>query len=285
MTTQRHEGTEKSAEIQKRLEELQTQRTQAEQDFAAIQEKLSTAEKTFADQQNETSQLRREAEDLKGVLSLGRAQLSAATNNLERIQREHTALENKTRDLDAKTLHLAEIQAFLSEGDNLWEEREKELERRYVEDQEEVVRQFNELQATKAEVLNMRAAETALQESLKALQTLEDQERQGIIELRHAREELEMQAGFERKQLQASIEEMRQELASIETRLSPLQFWKEELDDRYAKLTLMPVDAEESRLYWQETQQRKDAIAEQLNPVGIQPRLVSRGQVVPRAKR
>lgn len=269
--------------LEKRLEMLRADEKGTESSLTsqqkALQEVLHQAE--AAKQRHRT-----EGQALEKQLQASRDALAAANKQLHEITAKHEELVQHNRRLEHAEEKHAQVLGKIKESEQAAADqaaRLRKLEQEGVDAQARLKQTQAIQQSAQERIDTLRKQEGPLKQALQDLHSQQQAERQRFEEMRTITQEAERHAAQQRADLHASEDDLRRQVEDMESRLATLHTYRDELDQRYARLAALPENSPEAKELWKDIQRTKEEIAAKMpSKGGIQARPKTRNMVVPR---
>lgn len=149
-----------------------------------------------------------------------------------------------------------------------------------------LAKRHGELESATEQLTRLRLDESALIKIIQTLQENAHSEQQRFDQSLKTHAEINQQAEARHQELESKLESLRGQINKLEAYLTSLEVWKDDMNEHYIRLAVLPEDSPEALKLWREIHRNKDNIAAILPAqTGIKPRFNTQVQVVPRGQR
>ncbi|CAN5897812.1 hypothetical protein BH11VER1_BH11VER1_30990 [soil metagenome] len=251
-------------ESEARVAQLQTQQNELESKVATTKTALVADEKSLADFKQESvitrEKLQGERAGLEKEIASCRDTLKTEKTGLADITAKRAEIARQCDELVETESKLTTIKATLVRAEASVikaETRHKELETEHGKQEKQLTQLQDDEEKTKARINDLEQREESVKKTLAELTELERTDRDRFEAIRKLTAEAEGASQKQKDELAAHLNQTQRELAAMESKLSPLREWKEDMDKRYARLASLPENSDEAKELWREIEAEK----------------------------
>lgn len=226
-------------DLEKARDKAAAEKQSGEEALKNVRNELATCEKTLVER---------------------KTALEAETQRLEQTKTRRAEIERQCLELAGTEQKLADVKECLDTSEKKLVEVKSavaDCETRISIHEASIKSLEGEEGAAKGRLEVLLAREKDLRAELTALAASERAERVRFEEVRQLATEAEKEHAAQKQRLDTGLENARQELEDLVSRLTPLRDWKEAMDQLYARLASLPQDSAEARDLLHEIEKEK----------------------------